>query len=463
MKMHSSSFLVLLTGIVVGDFAFAGPVDPCQPGQATVCGNCVFAVEDATLLTGSTDNEILIRATNDICLFGYSVGVEVADSSKVIVTGFERLGTVAGADDVVGAAFFDGGVGPDGSTAGVGVVFDFGNFAEKNLPPGSDAIIWILKVDVLADTDTSVSLSFTDVQIDAVSPQPIKNVMTNVDGRSVAPATMPGTLTLQTQVPVIDSVLPGTGLAGTEITISGQHFDHAGLVVEVCGQPVAPTSLSAGTITLNVPACGTIGCVDVVVTTVRGSDTETEGFCYECPPPAITVVAPPSGTAGDTMTITGTGLDCNGLKVIICGIESVIQTNDDTTIIVTVPECAENGAVDVTVMHDFGMDTAAGTFEYTSGERFKRGDSNFDGDLDISDPISLLNYLFIGGEAPSCPDAADANDDGGVDISDPISLLNFLFLGSDPPPAPGTSDCGPDTTVDELGACEDNEEPFDEC
>ncbi len=32
-----------------------------------------------------------------------------------------------------------------------------------------------------------------------------------------------------------------------------------------------------------------------------------------------------------------------------------------------------------------------------------------------------------------CKDAADVNDDGKLDLSDPVSILGFLFLGGSPP------------------------------
>ena len=63
----------------------------------------------------------------------------------------------------------------------------------------------------------------------------------------------------------------------------------------------------------------------------------------------------------------------------------------------------------------------------------------------------LLNFLFLGGGDPPCdggtaaglnPGAMallDSNGDGQVDISDPVYVLQFLFLGGGPP-ALGT-DC----------------------
>jgi hypothetical protein len=81
--------------------------------------------------------------------------------------------------------------------------------------------------------------------------------------------------------------------------------------------------------------------------------------------------------------------------------------------------------------------------------RFLRGDSNDDGYVDISDAVSVLGYLFQGGNAPYCADAADANDDGQVDIGDPILILRSLFQRSARirPPYPRA---GHDRTPDEL-------------
>jgi hypothetical protein len=82
---------------------------------------------------------------------------------------------------------------------------------------------------------------------------------------------------------------------------------------------------------------------------------------------------------------------------------------------------------------------------------FRRGDSNTDGRVDISDGIRVLGSLFLGLGEPDCADAADADDNGTLEITDAIALFDFLFLGGNPPPAPGPSDCGEDTGGDELG------------
>ena len=47
----------------------------------------------------------------------------------------------------------------------------------------------------------------------------------------------------------------------------------------------------------------------------------------------------------------------------------------------------------------------------------------------------------------SCRDTMDTNDDGLTDVSDPIYLLNYLYLGG-PPPATPYPHCGGDETED---------------
>ena len=47
--------------------------------------------------------------------------------------------------------------------------------------------------------------------------------------------------------------------------------------------------------------------------------------------------------------------------------------------------------------------------------------------------------------------AADPNDDGNIDISDAIAILTFLFLGGKFPAPTPPGPAAHDTTLDELG------------
>jgi hypothetical protein len=83
---------------------------------------------------------------------------------------------------------------------------------------------------------------------------------------------------------------------------------------------------------------------------------------------------------------------------------------------------------------------------------FRRGDVTSDGQVNLSDGITLLNHLFRGEPAPACADAADADDSGELNLTDAIFLLYHLFGGGVPPPRPGLS-CGFDPTADSLTPC----------
>jgi hypothetical protein len=83
---------------------------------------------------------------------------------------------------------------------------------------------------------------------------------------------------------------------------------------------------------------------------------------------------------------------------------------------------------------------------------FIRGDADSDQTVDISDAVRIFLWLFGGERIVNCPDALDVDDSGGVDVTDGISLLSFLFLGG-PQPAPPYLSPGRDPTVDQLPAC----------
>ena len=78
---------------------------------------------------------------------------------------------------------------------------------------------------------------------------------------------------------------------------------------------------------------------------------------------------------------------------------------------------------------------------------FVRGDANDSGGFELSDAITILNWLFFGFAEPPCLDAADANDDSSVDLADAVFDLTFLFLGGVSPPAPWPL-CAADPTPD---------------
>ena len=86
---------------------------------------------------------------------------------------------------------------------------------------------------------------------------------------------------------------------------------------------------------------------------------------------------------------------------------------------------------------------------------FHRGDPEGDGSIGVTDAVLVLLFLFLGGPAPVCLEAADFDDDGRIDGSDPISILRWLFLHRSPPALPGPPglECGrdPPRSAGDLG------------
>lgn len=81
--------------------------------------------------------------------------------------------------------------------------------------------------------------------------------------------------------------------------------------------------------------------------------------------------------------------------------------------------------------------------------QFRRGDSNADGQFNLSDAVFTLSFLFLGTATPTCADALDADDSGSINLTDAVFGLGYLFLGG-PPPLPPFGDCGVDPTADPL-------------
>jgi hypothetical protein len=117
-----------------------------------------------------------------------------------------------------------------------------------------------------------------------------------------------------------------------------------------------------------VAPAGTVGTVDVAVTTPGGtSSTSTaDRFTYFQPPPAVTGLSQTDGAAagGTAITITGTDLD-GATEVVFGGVAGTIVAGSDTAtqITATVPP-GTVGTVDVTVV------TPGGTSSTTSADQF---------------------------------------------------------------------------------------------
>jgi hypothetical protein len=78
------------------------------------------------------------------------------------------------------------------------------------------------------------------------------------------------------------------------------------------------------------------------------------------------------------------------------------------------------------------------------------GDANGDLNVNVSDAVFIINYVFVGGDPPSPLACGDANEDCSVGVSDAVWIINYVFVGGPPPDdcCPGNpgwvdGDCGP--------------------
>ena len=61
------------------------------------------------------------------------------------------------------------------------------------------------------------------------------------------------------------------------------------------------------------------------------------------------------------------------------------------------------------------------------------GDANRDQEVNVSDAVYIINYIFVGGPPPDPMDNANVNCDFTVNVSDAVWIINFVFVGGPPP------------------------------
>ena len=87
-------------------------------------------------------------------------------------------------------------------------------------------------------------------------------------------------------------------------------------------------------------------------------------------------------------------------------------------------------------LNDAAGDSAGRAYVY-SCEPYLCGDVNGDDEVNISDAVYLVKYIFKGGNPPQCLDpytaCSDANGNGEVTISDVVYLVNYVFKSGPEP------------------------------
>jgi streptogramin lyase len=177
------------------------------------------------------------------------------------------------------------------------------------------------------------------------------NILTELVGLA-SPVVTPtvANLTGSPVSPGITNILPNPAAVGTSVTITGTNFGatQGGSTVTFNGTTASPTSWSATSITVPVPAGATTGNV---VVTVSGLASNGYSFTVSPPGPNIASILPNPAAVGTSVTITGTnfGATQGGSTVTFNGTTASPTSWGATSITATVPVGATTGNVIVTV------------------------------------------------------------------------------------------------------------------
>jgi hypothetical protein len=212
-------------------------------------------------------------------------------------------------------------------------------------------------------------------------------------------------------------------------------------------------TITGGTGTTNITfTAGGIGTLtlNVTVTTSTGCSKAKSANVAVLSSVSVTSVSPTGGTiaGGSAVTINGAGF-ISGATVTFGGSAATNVVVASSVKITARTPAHALGAVNVTVMNP---DTSSGTL--TNGYLYKaqQFDPNNDGTISPLDIFYLINYLYMGGPAPSGAAgvlSGDANGDGVVNPLDIFYLINYLFLGG---PRPNAIPETPNVTATAAGA-----------
>ena len=199
------------------------------------------------------------------------------------------------------------------------------------------------------DTGYNVAPALTEV------PAPLATAEANTVFRGVALAPV-------APAPAIASFAPASGPEGTTVSVTGSNFTSAS-AVNLSGVAVSSfTVVDAATLTFVVPAGATSGLV--AVSTTSGTATSATAFTVTAPVPAPTIASftPTTGSAGTTVTITGTNL--LGATAVRIGTVAIADFTvaSATTITLVLPAATSALSGALTVMTPGGTATSATSF-----------------------------------------------------------------------------------------------------
>ncbi|HQT96915.1 MAG TPA: IPT/TIG domain-containing protein [Thermodesulfobacteriota bacterium] len=196
--------------------------------------------------------------------------------------------------------------------------------------------------------DPSTQVKFNGVPASYVSVSGPQRVIANVPpGATSGPLSVVtsagGTVTTASPFHVVSitGISPTTGPSGTTVAVSGTWFDNA-TTARIGGVAAVVSAWTDNTLTVSVPADAVAGKIQA---TVQGLTAASAATFYV--QPTISGFAPPSGSAGDNVTISGANFD-NGAIVTFNGALATVLSRASGSIVAIVPPTATTGRLFVT-------------------------------------------------------------------------------------------------------------------
>ena len=206
-------------------------------------------------------------------------------------------------------------------------------------------------------TAASSITSWSNSQIVATVPSGATTGQVSVTVNSIQ---SPGNPTFTVINPVVTSIVPSQSPVQGLVTINGAGFGTYPQQVLFNGAEGGPVTWTDTAITIHVPPTATTGPV-----TVLENGVSSNGVNFTVEQLSITGIAPSSGQAGSSVTISGTGFGSapGASTVTFDGVTATTTSWNDTAIVATVPVGASTGPVTVQVT---GVTADGPSFEVTS-------------------------------------------------------------------------------------------------
>ncbi len=238
--------------------------------------------------------------------------------------------------------------------------------------------------------------------------------------------------------PVIKSIAPTSGAAGTIVTITGSGLGKTTRGWVGSGHNAGIAKVSARSVRITVPANASTGLIALnsgghwafspvtftfhgrVSTAAGGSGDPTSTLTS----PVIAAISPLSGPAGTKITVTGTGLQPASTAWVGAGHDAAVTAVSATKLTVTVPADASSGAIALQIGSHWAFSTAAFVLTGKSASTTSSGSGS--GSSTNSGPISPPNpALAVHVQGNHLIDASGNNLQlRGVNISD----LEFVAI-----------------------------------